>query len=195
MFKDSKYSEVLKDKRLSLKDKSVYITLCEMESETYLTTKLLTDINTNSKGSVNGAIAVLQKFQYLTRQRSNSQGGQFKGFIYYVKLPNGDIKKIYKRPPEKGKKGYVYVIDAQNGMYKIGLSKIPKIRLDMLSVSLPFDLKLALLIDCQDMDKVENDLHEFYKDKRQKGEWFQLTEKDLIDIRNKYKDSLIEDNI
>jgi len=82
--------------------------------------------------------------------------------------------------------GYVYVVEADNGLYKIGLSKEPRKRIDALGVKLPYELEIIILIETPDRYELERELHEQFADKRKNGEWFELTSKDLETINATY---------
>lgn len=81
------------------------------------------------------------------------------------------------------RKGFVYVIyDKINNLYKIGrYSKWQTIknRLSVIRSSNPGELELVYLVKSEDYKNEEKLIHRFFKDKRFKGEWFDLTEDDL----------------
>ena len=94
----------------------------------------------------------------------------------------GDAKfKYVKRKPQKG---YVYLAAADNGTYKIGLSKEPLRRIEKLGVTLPYALEVAHLFPTDDMYTSENILHERFSDKRLDGEWFELDADDVELIKS-----------
>lgn len=76
-------------------------------------------------------------------------------------------------------KGFVYILDGGNGLYKIGMSKTPKIRIRTLGVCLPFDLVTVCLIGSDDYITLEQELHDVFASKRVRGEWFRLNNDDL----------------
>lgn len=75
--------------------------------------------------------------------------------------------------------GYVYLLKADNGLYKIGRSKSLDARIKQLGLILPYELELALVIETIDTTKLEQELHDHFADKRKRGEWFELDESDL----------------
>lgn len=80
-----------------------------------------------------------------------------------------------------------YIIhDERSGMYKIGKSINPKVRERTLQSEVPL-LKMILICD----NDVEKELHYMYAEKRVRGEWFNLSENEILDIVLKYnfKDS------
>jgi len=69
------------------------------------------------------------------------------------------------------------MVDTTNNLYKIGKSVNPKYREKTLQSEKP-TIELYLICD-YDVEKI---LHIKYKDKRIRGEWFSLSQNDLIDI-------------
>lgn len=82
----------------------------------------------------------------------------------------------------KGKNGYVYILGGA-GYYKIGLSKDPKQRISSFAPKLPFDTEIVHIIKTNDMYRLESELHAKFSGKRSNGEWFELDESELEQIR------------
>lgn len=80
--------------------------------------------------------------------------------------------------------GYVYLVDSQIGVWKIGRSSVPVKRISKLDVVLPYDLEVSALIETKDMYSLESRLHDMYASKRVKGEWFKLTTEDIEYIKS-----------
>lgn len=74
--------------------------------------------------------------------------------------------------------GYVYIIESELGVYKIGRTKNVAARISQLK-ALPFKIELVHSIACEDDLKCEQELHEKFKDKRKTGEWYELTKVDI----------------
>jgi len=91
------------------------------------------------------------------------------------------ISACKNRVKAEDQKTYI-ILDESTGFYKIGKSHDPGGRLVSLSTGKPF-LKLIMEID----RNIENELHNAYSHKNVKGEWFNLSDNDLIDIYDKYK--------
>lgn len=81
------------------------------------------------------------------------------------------------------KKGYVYVLRADNGVYKIGQSTQIDDRIKQLSIQLPYELELVHVIETDHVINAEQLLHNRYAEKRRGGEWFALTDEDLEEIK------------
>ena len=72
--------------------------------------------------------------------------------------------------------------DSNTGLTKIGKAVDPKYRERTLQSEKP---TISLFAVCE--DNVESKLHEQYKDKRVRGEWFNLTGEEIKNIINKFK--------
>jgi hypothetical protein len=80
--------------------------------------------------------------------------------------------------------GYVYLLDSQIGVWKIGRSSVPVKRISTLEVKLPYDLEVIALIETKDMYGLESHMHNKYAAKRVKGEWFRLSSEEVEYIRS-----------
>jgi hypothetical protein len=82
--------------------------------------------------------------------------------------------------------GYVYIIRTLNSTHvKIGKTINITNRLKSLYTNIG-DIYLFGYIYCVDYSKIETELHRKYKDKRIRGEWFDLSKEDIEDISNEY---------
>lgn len=90
-------------------------------------------------------------------------------------------KIITERIPEKG---FVYLIKAPTGHYKIGRTKDISARVSFFVIKLPFEIELIHHFEADDMRKAEAELHEKYKAQRANGEWFTLTDEDIAFIQS-----------
>jgi len=84
--------------------------------------------------------------------------------------------------------GYLYLLE-MSGNIKIGASKDLNTRMKMLNYLLAEDINLCYSIRLKNPFKIEKILHNKYKDKRVKGEWFRLTKDDINEIKI-YLDSI-----
>jgi len=89
-------------------------------------------------------------------------------------------KSSDKRKP---KPGYVYLFQTSTGIYKIGQSIDPGKRLTSIQSSLPYKLSSIVRIPTNDMSKLENELHNRFRDKRIRREWFDLSPEDVEYIK------------
>jgi len=76
------------------------------------------------------------------------------------------------------KYSYVYLIRAYR-WHKIGRTRDITARLLTLKTLPPFELELLHLIECDDSVTPERLLHQHFKDKRVRGEWFLLEDDDV----------------
>ncbi len=96
-----------------------------------------------------------------------------KEFRHKRKEKKDDVK-IYKA-------GYVYLMrDIGLGYYKIGFSGNPTHRERTLQAERP---SIELLYSWLSNWKTEQQLHERYKEKRVRGEWFNLSPSDIAEIK------------
>jgi hypothetical protein len=86
--------------------------------------------------------------------------------------------------PSGDRSGYVYLVQSVTGYYKIGRAKDPRKRTKTFGVKLPFEIELAHIIACADYLQAESYLHEKFADKRANGEWFLLSEGDVVYIKS-----------
>jgi hypothetical protein len=78
---------------------------------------------------------------------------------------------------------YVYFIEADNGLVKIGKTKNVRLRISSLRSSSPIPLRLLHVIDCNgNATRIEKYFHDLYKSKRRHGEWFSFVMKEKKEI-------------
>lgn len=99
------------------------------------------------------------------------------------------IRTAIEKPKKKriSQHGYIYVLRApamDPALYKIGREKVLNSRVDSLGIKLPWELELIAHIESDDYIGLEAELHQRFADKRDKGEWFRLTEEDIEWIKN-----------
>lgn len=77
--------------------------------------------------------------------------------------------------------GYVYLVKA--GQYfKIGRSKQPNVRFEQIGLQLPFPFEVLHVIPVTDMYEAEKQLHSKYAHRHLNGEWFELSENEVVEI-------------
>ncbi|MDW3209553.1 MAG: DUF805 domain-containing protein [Reichenbachiella sp.] len=94
------------------------------------------------------------------------------------------------KPTSKKEACSVYLMhDTANNFYKIGVSKKPKYRESTLQSEKPtVDLLIAKEFPNRDIaTSFEKALHETYKSKRLRGEWFELSQLEVDDLYNSLK--------
>lgn len=78
----------------------------------------------------------------------------------------------------------VYLIEHEHGFIKIGVSQNPKQRVRDLQTSCPYDLSVLAVIETDVPFTVESHLHEKYENRKQQGEWFDLSTREKIHLLN-----------
>jgi len=79
--------------------------------------------------------------------------------------------------------GFVYLLRADNGYYKIGRTISLDDRIKQLKIASPCELELILAIETDECRELEESLHCLFDDKRATGEWFELIEADVEYIK------------
>jgi hypothetical protein len=80
-------------------------------------------------------------------------------------------------------RGYVYLIEGDEGCFKIGKSRNPDARVLQLGTGFSGDLGLVHQIQTDDMRWLESLLHRKFAGQRVRGEWFSLSENDLARLQ------------
>lgn len=94
-------------------------------------------------------------------------------------------KDIKSKKRYVGNRGIVYFISENlSGSIKIGKTQNLNNRLTTFGLKLPFDVELVYKFECGDCHQVEKFLHDYFKDKRKNGEWFDITKADIEWIIN-----------
>lgn len=75
--------------------------------------------------------------------------------------------------------GSVYLLQSENGYYKIGIAKNIESRLVGVRSRFPIRIDLVHSIKSRDYRQVENFLHRKFLDKRAEREWFKLDPGDV----------------
>ena len=122
---------------------------------------------------------------------------QFKSFLMWrdysrnlgIKISEGHARRRQGIPPKSGQpreytpvKGVVYIVECA-GRYKIGKTQDLTFRLAHFTIILPFEPILIHQISSGNISQTERDLHIKYKEKRVRGEWFDLSQEDIEAIK------------
>jgi hypothetical protein len=75
-------------------------------------------------------------------------------------------------------KGFIYVVKSKN-LYKIGRAKHPKSRIKTYRTENPFGITVIFQKEVDDYVGIEEKLLDTFKEKRIKGEWFNLTPENI----------------
>jgi Meiotically up-regulated gene 113 len=126
-----------------------------------------------------------KKAALLAWERDNLDGfsvrtSDWPGWFEYI----GPFPKFTESQRKQLRVGSVYVVKSETNLYKIGRTKNVAARLNNFRVLAPFEFQLSHHFLADDCVQAERMLHQKYKDKRVKGEWFALSEGDLGFIRS-----------
>ncbi len=93
-------------------------------------------------------------------------------------------QEVDQLPKVKAPVGYIYVIKDIDitGYYKIGKTIHPAARLSNFGVKLPIRTEVVLVKKSNNAHKAEMNLHRRFKQVRQRGEWFKLSDSQLDSI-------------
>jgi len=87
--------------------------------------------------------------------------------------------------------GCVYIIKSPTGEYKIGKTKRLTTRIQQLQTGLPYKIEHVLSLVTPSMAKLERELHDAFADRRVGGEWFNLGDDDIQQVKRYYADLLV----
>jgi len=93
-----------------------------------------------------------------------------------------DVRKSWHPVIQQDKSGCIYLIQS-NGLCKIGITKDFERRMADFQRTIPTEVNIVWSAEVEDAYKMERALHEHFKDKWVKGEWFDLNEDDMQYIK------------
>ncbi len=164
----------------------MYRQLITFSTETFITWKFK---SSNKELLFKSGVAGKQIGNDPFRPLENLQNVIKQLFSEYLTIAQGEILDLFKdesilKPEEES--CFVYLMkDNINGAYKIGISNSPEYREKTLQSEKPS----IELIESKQFQKrriaesFEKLLHEYFKNKRIRGEWFQLDNNDIIDLK------------
>lgn len=86
--------------------------------------------------------------------------------------------------PTKPNRGFVYLLHAETGQYKIGRARdLPSRVNTLLSIQIPQEVAFVCAVECLEYVQLEAAFHKIYDAVRVKGEWFNLTGDDVVYIK------------
>ena len=93
---------------------------------------------------------------------------------------------VYKDKKKQKKARQVYIIqvdhESMSDVYKIGISNAPGKRLQTLNTSNPFELDILHKFVADPAEEAEGKLHQRFEQTRLSGEWFRLTDAQILEI-------------
>lgn len=81
--------------------------------------------------------------------------------------------------PTRIELGHVYLLHFGGDEYKIGCTNNVERRFREIKTQMPYDGKIIHVIETGDPEGIEAYWHQYFKDKRLKGEWFKLSDSDV----------------
>jgi len=94
-----------------------------------------------------------------------------------VAAPTTDREEAYESVNDEF--GFVYLLHFGGDEYKIGCSNNVERRFREIKTQMPYDGKIIHAIKTGDPEGIEAYWHQYFKDKRLKGEWFKLSASDI----------------
>lgn len=140
---------------------------------------------------VRGTISIIGMMKMIQFRGSRGQSGNTtRGVINMLGMTNlMRFSRLFSSAPAPPKPGSVYVVYSYGNYYKIGMTTrdVSK-RLKEFKTASPLPPKLIFNIKSDAPRKLESILHKKYRDKRVRsdGEWFELTPRDLAEIKSSY---------
>ena len=97
---------------------------------------------------------------------------------------------IQRDLPSKSRWGkrFIYLIrEAFRGIIKIGIAKDLSARIGSMQAGCPQELEVLAYIEINNANQHERELHNKYSEKRYRGEWFELSDKDINNILEQFR--------
>lgn len=92
---------------------------------------------------------------------------------------SGDLEPKHKKI---SKSGYLYLVkDNASNLVKIGITTNHKERLRALNTMVPHGITTIDIFQSNRYEELEKEVHDWYKDKRRNGEWFDFNDADIKD--------------
>ena len=107
-------------------------------------------------------------------------------FLLIAWILGGKKRKARRLQRQQEEGRFVYLIQADNGLTKIGVTNDIETRLGVLSRMSPVNLSVLGVCKRLDAFQFENSLHKHFAHKRRSGEWFALTQADIDYLFTKY---------
>ena len=85
----------------------------------------------------------------------------------------------------RSREGFVYIVQGDQ-YFKIGCTNNIKKRMHALGVKSPFPLQTHIVIPSDNIEFLEQQLHKRFAAKHVRGEWFSLSQEDLVAISHEY---------
>jgi hypothetical protein len=107
------------------------------------------------------------------------EGSDFSQTIITLKTPDGEELPISLDGVLPNNGGYIYFLQASNGLVKIGKAYDLGNRMHSIRTISPLQIKLIHFVKTANRHTTELFFHKIFESKRKNGEWFELDENDL----------------
>lgn len=119
--------------------------------------------------------------EYIDLQKMHREGAL--RFVKSIEIADGQIVEIALTNGQRAKRGeFVYLMRADNGLTKIGLTDNLDRRVKSLQSSSPVEINLIGYIKTATAEMLEGELHNQFSKWRAHGEWFSLTDEQCLQI-------------
>lgn len=115
--------------------------------------------------------------------------------VLYKLATRRQVRAKKEKVATADKGGYIYLVKAETGHYKIGRTKNLPDRMNFFGVKLPFEIELIKAIPVDDTYRFENLLHQLFVEERVNGEWFALRNTSVKNIASLTNQADLEDYI
>lgn len=95
-----------------------------------------------------------------------------------------EVARTKRKSTKNDRSGYIYFLSSA-GYVKIGKTLNLDDRMRSLEMSTPLEIELLHFVKSENIDKDERIFHNMFVTKRVKGEWFDLDERDIEEIKTK----------
>ena len=132
----------------------------------------------------NAMVSILRSREISPRQPEITE--LWLGIYKLVGIEPGTLREEFnsefaKSRPKKEENLYqgVYFVRSGDGLIKIGCTADLPTRFKALQSAIPTDLEIVAFYRCDNVYEREREFHELFKDKKVKGEWFELSDEDV----------------
>lgn len=174
-------TEILDDRELTFLEKLLFI-LINNDNLKYkkFSNKQFASLFGVGEQIITNAISSLKKHNLIELKMFDGRNRELSS-IYHKNLYTKKVKPI------RVYKSYKTYLMSDGVFIKIGKSSNPVAREETLQALQP-SIKLILVIQLN----IERSLHDEFNEKRIRGEWFDLSEEDVENIKNKYKEYICQ---
>lgn len=91
--------------------------------------------------------------------------------------------------------GYIYILCIkEHNLYKIGVSKKPRVRIRNIQSTLPFESETIYLQYFADVYQLEEMIHERFEGNKLRKEWYRIYEYDVKELKDILNNLFLQEN-